>query len=393
MKSLRFLLMFVLILGYGSVLEIFYSIYIQIFELLLLLVILLLGKKKQLKGNYKKYFLIIYSCVFVSAIMTRTSPLNYVSFLVRPIIGLFLLSAYDYNFIEIKYYYKKCLRVIAILAAANFFIATVANPLFVAKTSDSGYTVNTIGYIFNYIVSTERLGMTFVRNQGFFWEPGVLVVLMNLYIFILLFEEPLKLKRILLPLFVILTTASTSGYIVFTILLLIWYLRRIKGTNGHIGKRILIVISAVIVLGILSPIIFEEVKYKTTIGVGSTNKRMFDMMMGAEVAMDNPLFGIGPVQERYLAIQNKYNVFVGEDANVSYDARQNSNIFVMLFAFYGIPMALLFIYGLYRQNVFTHKKIFIFITVIALISEPVAFIDLYFLWIMSGSYEIKSLVN
>lgn len=381
--------MLFLVLGYGSVLENFYPLVVQVIELLLL-AILSLEKKVRLRGNYGLYLCVIYSCVVFSSIMTKTSVLQYASFIVRPIIALFILSAYRYEYGEIKYYLAKVLRYVTIHAVANFIVASFFASFFTVKSSSSSYEVHTLGYVFNYLVGAERFGITFTRNQGLFWEPGVLAIMMNIYLILLLFEYKVPIRKTLLPVFVILSTVSTTGYLMLAILLGLWYIRRLKESRGSLKNEFISFFSGLIVIAAFSPILIGEVKHKTTDGIGSTNKRAFDMFMGIKVALDNPLFGIGPDKDRYITVQNKHEVIVGVNNDITYEPRPNSNLFVMIFAYYGIPMGLLFLYGLFRQNVFREKRIYFLITIFALISEPVAFIDLYFLWIMSGSYKCNS---
>lgn len=381
MNLLKTLLIFSLLLGFGSVIENFFPIPLQLFEYFLIAVSL---KQFKIRGTSIRYISIILVCIIVSALMTSTSVTKYGSFFVRPLVAIAILSVFRYDYNKIKFYFYKNLRLIAWLALINFILVSVASSLFLTKTSDSGYTVHTIGYIFNYIVTTERLGFEFTRNQGLFWEPGVLELLMNILVFIELFEYKSNIKKTILPGIIVLTTASTTGYVLLFILFIFYYLQRLYSANG-LKKRIITIFSAVVVLLAIYPIVKEEINYKFTTGVGSANKRQFDMMMGTMIALKHPYFGIGPDKERYMDISNKFQVIVGD--NISYDARANSNLFVSLFCYYGFPLALLFLLALYRQQIFVNRKIYFMIIVVGLFSEPVAFVDLYFVWIMSGAYK------
>lgn len=381
MSIQKFLLIFSLLLGFGSVIDIFYPIPLLLFEYFLIAISL---KQFMLKGSSTKYIVVCVFCIIISALMTSTSLTRYGSFFFRPIIAVAILSVFCYNYGELKFYFYKNLRFIAWLSLVNFILVTIASPLFITKTSDSGYTVHTIGYVFNYIVTTERLGIEFTRNQSLFWEPGVLQIFMNTLVFIELFEYKSKFKKTILPAIIVLTTASTTGYVLLFILFVIYYLHRLHVAND-LKKRIAIVSSSIIILLVIFPFVREEVNYKFTTGVGSANKRQFDMIMGTRIAIDNPIFGIGPNKEKYMEISKQYNVYVGD--NVTYDPRANTNLFVSIFTYYGIPMALLFLYALYKQQIFGYRKIYFLIVVVGLLSEPVAFVDLYFVWIMSGAYK------
>lgn len=382
------ILIFILILGFGSVFENFYPKLVMILEVLVILMLLRQRNKIRLLGHTKIYLLGFLVCTIVSAVMTATSITRYLSFIVRPIIALIILNIFQYNYKEIKYYFYLDLRIIAWLAFANIFVTIIFKGFFLTITSSSGYTVHTIGFVFNYIITTIRFGLEFTRNQGIFWEPGVLEIFMNTLVFIELFEYKSKINKIWLPVIIVISTASTSGYILLSILLLIWYLKRIKLAKVGKKKKISIILSAILMIGILYPIVKEEIKYKTTTGVGSTNKRTFDLLMGFKIASQHPLFGIGPDENRYKQQSNANFITVGD--NVTYDARGNSNLFSMLFCSYGFIFAILFLYVLYKQNIFIHKKIYFLIVLIGLFSEPVAFTELYFIWIMSGAYIEKN---
>lgn len=387
MKYQKQLLMFFLILGFGSVFENFYPKLVIIIELLIILSLFTKSSKITLLGKTKSYLLGFLLCAVISAVMTGSNITSYLSFIIRPIIAVIIINIFKYNYNEIKYTFYINLRFIAWLALANVFVVILFNGLFITLKSSSGYTVHTIGFVFNYIITTIRFGLEFTRNQGIFWEPGVLEIFMNTLVFIELFEYNSKIKKIWLPVIIILTTASTSGYILLSLLLIIWYLKRIKSAKGSIKKEIITLLSAILMVGILYPLVKEEITYKTTTGVGSTNKRTFDLLMGFKIASQHPLFGIGPDDTKYINISKSYSIIVGDD--VTYEARGNSNLFSMLFCYYGFPLAILFLYVLYKQNIFVHKRLYMIIVLVGLFSEPVAFTDLYFLWIMSGAYVVK----
>lgn len=392
MKGLKYLLFLILIVGFGSVFENFYSRFVQIIELLVIVLLLINKKTTIFKGSYKEYLFIIYLCVLISIVFTSSSITDYASLLLRPIFSLLILVAFDYKYDEIKFYFKKVLWLIAWLAAVNWFLVSFFPDLFRVSTSSSGFQINTILYLFNYLSTayTERFGIGFYRNQGIFWEPGVLEIMMNYLVYIELFEYKKKIKKIFLPAIIIISTASTSGYILFVVLLGLRYYEQLK-TGNMFKKKITTILTAFIIIGAFTPLLINEIAFKTTTGVDSANMRQYDMLMGLAIVKDNPIIGIGPGKDRYMAETNKYQIFVGE--NVTYDTRASSNVFTTLFASYGIPFALLFIISLYRQNIFTKKKIFFIIIFIGLMSEPVVFVDLYFLWIMSGTYRTRNAGN
>jgi hypothetical protein len=81
--------------------------------------------------------------------------------------------------------------------------------------------------------SFDVLGFTMVRNQGLFWEPGVLQVFLNILLFLSLFVRRFKLSLVGLISFAVLSTLSTTG-------LLIMILQFVVYSTTVIRKNILL---------------------------------------------------------------------------------------------------------------------------------------------------------
>lgn len=379
---MRLLLLFVLILGFGSTFELFYTTFVELLTLFVL-AINLVRYKIGFNPRHLYIIVIIWFFVILSAIFTGSSIVEYNSLTIRPFFVLLMLSLYNKDKFIFKMEFYKVLKLVAWLALVNIILITFMPSLFSIKTHLGGYTVNTIGYVFNYIVKTERFGITFARNQGLFWEPGVLQILMNIMIFIGLFELKKKVKDLWLPIIVLITTASTSGYILFAIQLLFWYKEFMKDSK-HI---ILALIYGVLVIGSFYPLLKSELEYKTTTGIGSTNKRTYDTLTGITVALNNPIWGIGPSKDKYMEEIKSISVVFGDEI-LSYN-RPNSNAFVSLFYKYGFLFALIYLYFLYNQSIFKNKLLFFLIIVVGLNSEPIAVVYLQIIFLLSSLYFKK----
>lgn len=382
MNGLKYLLLFVFVLGFGGVVVQFYSTIFEVVSILLILLFVSNSKSHVEKAgdNGVLYFAI---CSIISAIATSTSIFSYAGFFIRPILALLVIAAFSYNYREIENCLYKVLKVVMWLALANFIIVMAFKDVMPVLTAPTGYQVHTFGYIFNYHATATRFGIDFIRNEGLFWEPGVLVIFMNIFVYMILFEYNQKLSKAILPIIVIITTASTSGYLVLSFILLVYLLGRLKS-----GKhKLFVIILSVGLFAALFPIMQEEFMFKTTEGVSSTHKRYFDFVAPLELAKDHPFFGIGPDPVKYIHETRNMTVDFGEYV-IDRDTG-SSNLFSTLFAYYGIPMALLFLYSLYRQNIFKKRWLFFFIILVGLLSEPMAFCHLYFLFIMSGFAKEK----
>lgn len=377
MNGLKYILFFLFVLGFGGVFVQFYSTF---FELLSIFIILLFVSQRKIhvKEAGGKAVLYFAGCSILSAIATSTSIFSYAGFFIRPLLALLVLAAFSYDYREVERCLFKVLRIVAWLALINFFVVLLFHDYMPEVVAPSGYRVHTLAYVFNYRAVTERFGMTLYRNQGLFWEPGVLVIMMNILVYLILFEYKQKFTKAVLPIIVILTTASTSGYLVVSLVLLVYFLGRLK--NGQ--HKIIVLLFSVALFAALYPVIREEIMFKMTTGISSTNKRYFDFVAPLEIAKEHPLFGIGPSHERYMhEIKNMSFDFGGYTIDRDLGS---SNLFSTLFAYYGIPMALLFLFSLYRQNICRARWLFFVIILVGLFSEPMGFCHLYFLFIMSG---------
>ena len=114
------------------------------------------------------------------------------------------------------------LNFILFILFPNFFVETI-------DVEGSNYRVFTFFYIFNNLgVPYQIAGINFFRNQGVFWEPGILQIIINILIYYYLFEKNKSLKQISIPIFVLLTTASTTGMFLFAFLFTVKYLKKIE---------------------------------------------------------------------------------------------------------------------------------------------------------------------
>ena len=222
------------------------------------------------------------------------------------------------------------------------------------------------------------MGINFFRNPGVFWEPGILQIIINILIYYRLFEENKSLKQILIPIFVLLTTASTTGMFLFSFLFTIKYLKKID------------VKKVVVLLGIgiaFVPILINDIEYKFR-GEGklSSQWRTYDTLMGLYVVSKNPLMGIGISEDKYFnEIKDSFIRINGENVNIE---RGNTNSIILICLYFGIPLSIIILYRIYHQKLFRKKKLFFFILIICLASEPLIIRTLFSLLLVS-SIKIK----
>ena len=88
---------------------------------------------------------------------------------------------------------------------------------------------------------------------------------------------------------------------------------------------------------------------------GSSWAREYDFFTGLNIISEYPLLGIGFDHQRYLSLSP---LRAYEDSNLSelgMENRSSSNGLVYLFYTLGIPLGSLFMWGLFRQKLFSHR--------------------------------------
>lgn len=294
--------------------------------------------------------------------------------------SVLILSSFE-STKEVANYFIKACRIVMWLAFINFILTSLLPNLFVKTVAnDSSYEVFTILYIFNDLgVPYQIAGINFFRNQGVFWEPGVLQVIMNILVYYYLFEEKKTLKHILLPIFILLTTASTTGLFLFAFL---FTLKSIK--EFDIKKFFIFVLVGISFV----PILMNDIEYKFKgKGQQSSELRTYDALMGLYIISKYPFTGIGIDNDKYKKETGLSFVEVnGKNLTIE---RGNTNSIILLCLYFGIPLAIIILYRVYHQRLFEKKWLFFIILIVCLMSEPLITRMFFYLLLMS-SIKIKS---
>jgi len=247
---------------------------------------------------------------------------------------------------------------------------------------------DTFYYIFFYRIEASRTsfyGIQFIRNLGLFWEPGILQIFLNLLLYYQLFEKKTPKVKIVLTLFLIITTYSTTGYLIM--LLLIAYKYKSILSLKHFPY---LLISFTFTLILFFPIISYHFENKV-LGekVMSTTVRVFDAIQSIKIIADYPITGIGLTWELYEKLQLSYKEVFGL---VVIDVQGNTNSILSTIILFGLPTGFLFILALYFQDLIGSKyKQFIFILLlICLNSEPLLLRPFFMLLIFNGMVNIIS---
>lgn len=216
-------------------------------------------------------------------------------------------------------------------------------------------TYHTVFWIFTYHVTIADVG-GLVRPDGFFWEPGVFQIYMNIFLFISLFITKRRLD-IALAIVSIVLLQSTIGLLIALMLFGVGFAQRFH--RARPAEKIAAVLLAPLLAAPLLLIAVENFTSKTTGEFrGSSWARTYDLYTGLNVIMAHPLVGVGFDDERYRREAARLGY---ADTRLDYSStaeRSSSNGIIALVASIGIPMSIPFLIALFRQRFFPKPLLF-----------------------------------
>ena len=127
-----------------------------------------------------------------------------------------------------------------------------------------------------------------IRNSGIFWEPGAYQMFLNMaLLFLMKTEVKGKIAISAILIISLLTTRSTTGYIIFVLLGCLLFVQK----NEITAKRLIVLfIGVAILIGVItSPIVIE----KLTLTNDSTSVRINDVIGSLQICLQRPIFGFG----------------------------------------------------------------------------------------------------
>ncbi len=279
------------------------------------------------------------------------------------------------------------LKLILIHALINFFIFPFVKP-FLMNISNGRYDCFTFLNAFFYLKHTHSfsvLGIELVRNQGIFWEPGILQIFLNLLLFILCFVKKKRGLIFWMTILAIFTTFSTTG-------LLVLFVQLLMSFSSEIRKNVLFIPIAVfmtlLMYYITSINISDKIHGK---GKFSFQARFFDLVQPFYMVYENPITGVGLDDEQFVKTRQKTNFSLNLQAidfsNVNDKGSTNSIMFFLAAA--GIPFTLILLVMLYFQKLVPEKRKWFFIfVIISLMTEPIMLRPFFLTFVMSGGIYI-----
>ena len=288
------------------------------------------------------------------------------------------------------------LKMIFLHALVNFIAYFFVNDqLF--EISSEYYSCKTYNYLFYYASDEINLsvmnlfGVEFCRNQGLFWEPGVLQIYLNLFFFLQAFI--LKQNRWLFLIgFVILGTYSTTGILILIGQLVYLFIQRFNENKLFLP---IIFLSFIPIYFVFSINVEEKLRGNR---VFSFQKRLFDFTQPLFIAASHPLTGVGLDLDQFQKLRYEFYIdnesleLINETLGVSLKAAGTSagsaNSITFLIAAMGFPTGILFVFMFLRQKIINdHRLIFYFIVFASVMAEPLFLRPFFFVFIISGFYH------
>ncbi|WP_447728365.1 O-antigen ligase family protein [Sphingomonas koreensis] len=299
--------------------------------------------------------------------------------------GILLLAIYlDKPRDQLAHDYYAIGKLFSIQSILTIIAATVIPGLFmtIASPGDNA-DYQSIAFTLNYHVMLED-ATRFHRPDGFFYEPAVFQIFLNIQLYLALFVFNSR-KWAAVALLGVLATQSTTSLLISLILVGVYYIRMFptassfeKFAGAMLGPLI------AIPLLLISAHNFDD-KFAGR-GAGSTWAREFDAYTGLRIAVNHPLFGIGFNRDTYKDKAYEFGYMETPLADSAVDIRTNSNSngIVTLFYTMGFPLALIFLFGLYRQRFFRLKPLVFVLFFFSLIAEPLSLNPFFLMFTFSG---------
>ena len=383
------LLLFLIVLAGGSVYYVHPKIQLPLHFLIFLYAsVLLLSRNHRIDAELFSTFVIVqlFWILLLGFYYIKPSEgqkiRQYVYFYVKIYSVSLLLLIYANKTMSIINHLYGIFRFLLFHALANFFLSFfIAGKLF--QFTEQIWTY--LG-IFYYIESGWKkfsiAGISFWRNQGLFWEPGVLQIYMNLLLFLALFLKRDKFIAIL-SMVAILSTWSTTGLMLMLLQLSYWIVTRGRYKLVLILHLVLL-LSAPIVI-IIKENIEEKISGDRAV---STALRILDFQTSIKIVKENPLSGIGIDFDNYAKKIIKHQNATGIIKRLTLTRVGDTNSFITLFVYFGMPIALLLMYFFYKQTIFRKKILFFIIMMVTSMAEPLLFTLFFFLFFVSGQFDL-----
>ncbi|HIE73697.1 MAG TPA: hypothetical protein EYQ06_05430 [Flavobacteriales bacterium] len=396
-KITDIILISLLILSSGGLLFVFNrNICYAIFLGALLLAVLFSKDKLKTREVYSALLtsftiLFLFYINYIFAISTQTIN-KYAYYFIVCTVSILTLLYFRNNkkkdiFINRLYF---VLKIVLFHAGLNFFAYFfIKNNLSTISSISNDY--ETFFNIFFYVPKkclVSVFGLEFCRNQGLFWEPGILQAFLNILFFLEAFIIKKSKALLIIIGFVILTTYSTTGLSILLLQGIVYIHNEFKK-----NKLFLFIVAVLIPIYLVLQVNVEDKVQGEK--EASFQKRFFDLTQPFYIALENPITGIGLDSEQFQKLREEFYFTsstldyihdqTGLGLKVNVTDKGSSNSIMFLLAATGFPTAILFIYMFFKQQIIKDKRwLWMIIIIISVMSEPLLLRPFFFIFIVSG---------
>jgi len=248
------------------------------------------------------------------------------------------------------------------------------------RVNDTIY--HTLLYVFTYH-EFQDFGLLFKRPDGFFFEPGVFQIYLNTFLFICLFMRKQRLFDIGLAALAVVATQSTTGAVILVMQFAAAYLLWLRTANRR-QKLGVFVFVPIMLLPLAAYMTYNVTEKFYGAMAGSAEAREYDLRTGLRVTMVKPFTGIGFDYEKYFDVAGRVGYREADLSRENITERSNTNGLVVLLFSVGIPLALVFFYGILRQRLFTPRLLFGVLIMLSLVSESLSLSPVMLMVTFSG---------
>ena len=299
-------------------------------------------KKIKAEGlkSYRVYiFIILVLSIILTMIIKSDYQLYNFSLLVFIFIGFVVSYVYEY-----KEFIKVFINIMIFISMYSLITTYLFKPLIIHTGINFPTIINSVNNVFyNFIFSFALTAESYIRNFGFFREPGVYQVFIILALIFLTFVKNIKIKKrkkiiyTLIFTVTILSTFSTTGIILLALFFTTYIVKLIR--DGKMNRKVFIIITTITIICILILTLLYNIipSFRETLRFSiekiftpneSLSARQESIIVPLKLYLNSPIFG-----QKYIDVVEAID--------------HNTNTTINMFAIYGLLTGVIHIMLIY----------------------------------------------
>ncbi len=303
--------------------------------------------------------------------------------------------------IDYEEFKKKYINVIILISASSIFFLVlfymgIKIGASLVDTGEAYYLMNPF-FIYGWNTTTSAYFMKTMRNFATFWEPGCFQAWVNYALYLHLQEylnnekEHLKVTKrakkrgLIITILLVLTivsTKSTTGYVVLILNLFIFFTQKAGELRIKDAALLLLGIVGVVIL-LNSPTVINKFSGGSSSYI-SFVRRVTDQVEGVKAALYSPIWGLGMYSPLYYDVMKIHGI------------NGNSSGLLRLLQETGLPFGIWFTYTQMKTNltnyIFLHKRILTgamicMMFLILFSTEPINYTGVFFMMVFDAQKE------